>query len=126
MVKSSDVVLLFTDGFLTGNIVNEIQYRRQGIDLIACCIPNKYDLEEVRKNCNGYFTKTFIDRNPISLSKRIVKHLIQNTKSNMKNKNNEDIDSIVEGGMKTVENALIVACSIATVGLILLIALMVL
>lgn len=80
MVKSSDVVLLFTDGYLTGNIVNEIQYRRQGIDLIACCIPNKNDVESVRRYCNGYFTKTFIDRNPISLSKRIVKHLIEKTK----------------------------------------------
>ena len=44
----------------------------------------------------------------------------------MKNKNNNDINSIVEGGMKTVENALIVVCSITTIGLILLIALMVL
>tara|TARA_R100000388_G_scaffold94993_1_gene84893 strand:+ start:2188 stop:2322 length:135 start_codon:yes stop_codon:yes gene_type:complete len=41
----------------------------------------------------------------------------------MKNKKNEDINSIVEGGMKTVENALIVVCSMVTVGLILLIAL---
>tara|TARA_Y100000004_G_C8626421_1_gene291032 strand:+ start:172 stop:306 length:135 start_codon:yes stop_codon:yes gene_type:complete len=41
----------------------------------------------------------------------------------MNNKNNEDINSLVEGGMKTFENALIVTCSIATVGLILLIAL---
>lgn len=74
LVKKSDLVLLFTDGYLTGNIVNESQYRNQGIELVACCIPSKNDVANVRKYCNGYFTKTFIDQSPTSLATRVVKY----------------------------------------------------
>jgi hypothetical protein len=80
MVKNSDVVLLFTDGFLTGNIVNEKEYREQKIDLIACCIPNESDVEKVRKYCNGYFTKSYIDTSAIGLAKRVVQHTLEKTK----------------------------------------------
>lgn len=41
----------------------------------------------------------------------------------MKKNEDKELESIVVGGMKTIENALIVICSILTVGFILLIAL---
>lgn len=75
-VKKADAVLLFTDGMLTGNMINEYEYRQSGIDLIALCIPRPIDVSQVRKACNGYFSKTFIDLEPLPLAKRILKHII--------------------------------------------------
>jgi len=73
-LKPQDLVLLFTDGYLTGNIPNEESYRRRGINLIASCICEKSQVSKIRRYCDQYFTKSFIDTSPISLAKRLLEY----------------------------------------------------
>jgi hypothetical protein len=76
LVQKADTVILFTDGMLTGNVVNESQYRSRGIDLIAACIPNARHLPKIREACNGYFSKTIMASNANDLSQKLITHII--------------------------------------------------
>ena len=76
-LKDQDLVLLFTDGYLTGNIPNEENYRRRGINLIASCICEKEYISKIRSYCDQYFTKSFIDSSPISLAKRLLEYSLK-------------------------------------------------
>jgi hypothetical protein len=76
LVQKANTVILFTDGMLTGNIVNESQYRSKGIDLIAACIPNARHLPKIREACNGYFSKTIMASNANDLSQKLISHIV--------------------------------------------------
>lgn len=76
-LKKNDLVLLFTDGCLTGNIPDEESYRKSGVELVASCICKEHDISYIRQHCNGYFTKSIIDTNPYSLSKRLLEYMIK-------------------------------------------------
>ena len=82
-LKKYDAILakqdlcLFTDGYLTGNIPDEPSYRKRGINLIASCICEESEVSRMRDACNSYFTKSFIDTNALSVSKRILEHCMK-------------------------------------------------
>lgn len=77
ILSKQDLCLLFTDGYLTGNIPDEASYRKRGINLIASCICEESEVSRMRDACNSYFTKSFIDTNALSVSKRILEHCMK-------------------------------------------------
>jgi hypothetical protein len=77
ILSKQDLCLLFTDGYLTGNIPDEPSYRKRGINLIASCICDESEVSRMRDACNSYFTKSFIDTNALSVSKRILEHCMK-------------------------------------------------
>ena len=77
LVKQYHTTLLFTDGLLTGNVINEAEYRKQGIDIIAACVPKENDTKEIRRAMNGYFTKSYLSNDIMTLAQRLTNHIIK-------------------------------------------------
>ena len=75
VVSKADTVILFTDGYLTGNIVNESKWRANGTDLIACCLCNSNHIAKIRSKCNGYFTRSFIHSEPFALAQNLLRYI---------------------------------------------------
>jgi len=80
-LQAADIVLVYTDGYLTDGVVNAAQWRSHGVDLIGTAVGyGEYDATTKRKNLTKHFGRAIMAEDGEKLATKIVQYIAANTR----------------------------------------------